>query len=85
MRWQAKGYEKYVFYVHAHDEVIFTKVLSASDPQIRKFGRVLKDDAAALDKQVDNGDGGKLGKVRWYLCQGIDCDEGWEHLFSPGQ
>ena len=85
MRWQAKSYEKYVFFVHADNEAIFSKVLNVSDPQIHKFGRVLKDAAIAIDKQQDNGDGEKSGKVRWYLCKGIDCDEGWEHHFDPSQ
>ena len=82
MRWQAKGYEKYVFYVHAQDEGIFAKALTATDPQIFKFGRILKDDVIEIDNREDNGDGDKMGSVRWYLCKGIDCDEGWESSFT---
>ena len=81
VRWQAKGYDKYIFYVHVHDERIFSKALSASNPQIHKFGRILKDDAIAIDRREDDGNGKKSGTVRWYNCGGIDCDEGWENNF----
>ncbi len=81
MRWQAKGYEKYVFYVHAHDTAIFSTSLKPSDPRIRKFGRILKEDALAIDRKDDNDNGEKSGTVRWYICSGIDCDEGWESRF----
>jgi len=33
------------------------------------------------DKDIDNGNGKNAGIFRWYVCSGIDCDEGWENSF----
>ena len=45
------------------------------------YGRILKDKIVIKDKDIDNGDGPFSGKLRWYNCNGIDCDEGWESRF----
>jgi hypothetical protein len=34
-----------------------------------------------MDNDIDSGDGPRQGKLRWYVCAGIDCDEGWENRF----
>ncbi|MFX1566599.1 MAG: hypothetical protein ACFFCH_11485 [Promethearchaeota archaeon] len=77
------GYDKYVFYVHVNDEAIFETRLDPSDVRIIDRGRQLKDEIIMIDKKIDSGDGAYAGKLRWYICSGIDCDEGWENSFLP--
>jgi hypothetical protein len=36
-------------------------------------------------KDIDSGDGANAGKLRWYVCSGIDCDEEWENSFLAGK
>jgi hypothetical protein len=79
--WQASGYRKYVIYVHVQDEAVFHTTLNPSDPPILDYGRKLKEEVIAIDNDTDNGDGPHLGKLGWYVCGGIDCDEGWESRF----
>ena len=81
LHWQASGYRKYVVYVHVKDEAIFNNALNSSDPHILDYGHKLKEEVIAIDNDKDNGDGPNLGKLRWYVCGGIDCDEGWESRF----
>jgi hypothetical protein len=81
LRWCASGYNKFVIYVQVEDEVIFKNTLNPSDPHIQKYGRKLKKEIIATDKDIDNGDGPNSGKLRWYVCGGIDCDEGWQRRF----
>ncbi len=77
------GYDRYAFYVHVNDGAAFEARLAPSDARIIDRGRRLKDDIIIMDKDIDNGDGAKAGKLRWYVCSGIDCDEGWENSFLP--
>ena len=76
-----KGYDKYAVFIQVKDEAIFETRLEPSDVRIIDRGRKLKDTILAMDKEIDNGDGPRLGKLRWYVCTGIDCDEGWESSF----
>jgi hypothetical protein len=83
LHWQASGYKKYGIYVHVNDESIFKNQLEPSDTRIIDKGRKLKDAIIKMDHDIDGGDGANLGKLRWYTCGGIDCDEGWENRFLP--
>ena len=78
-----KGYDKYAMFVQVKDEAVFENRLNTSDVRIIDRGRKLKDTILAMDKEIDNGDGPRSGKLRWYVCTGIDCDEGWESSFLP--
>ena len=75
------GYDQYAFYVHVTEEAVFKTRLNPSDTRIIDRGRQLTDDIIMMDNDVDNGDGSNAGKFRWYICSGIDCDEGWEGSF----
>ena len=79
------GYDKYAFYVHVNDEAIFETRLDPLDARIIDRGRQLKDEIIMMDKDIDSGDGANTGKLRWYVCSGIDCDEGWESSFLTGK
>ena len=50
--------------------------------KILDHGRMGKNKIITMDNEIDSGDGHKKGKIRWYECYGIDCDEGWESRFS---
>jgi hypothetical protein len=76
-----KGYDRYAFFVHAEDSTLFASRLSSSDPRIMDHGRRLKEEILLMDREVDCGDGPGEGRLRWYVCSGIDCDEGWEQSF----
>ncbi len=69
--------------MQVNDEAVFTKTLSKGDTHIIEHGRKLKTDVIAMDKKKDQGNGSKQGKIRWYICRGIDCDEGWQSSFRP--
>ncbi len=77
------GYTDYSYYVHAKDEAVFAAVLKSTDARIIKHGRKLRAEVLSLDSEIDNSDGPDHGKLRWYGCSGIDCDEGWEGSFVP--
>jgi hypothetical protein len=79
--WQSRGYKKYVVYVQVKNEAIFNNTLSSLDPQILNYGRKYKEEIVVIDHDIDNGDGPNAGKLRWYVCGGVDCDEGWESRF----
>ena len=79
--WYSSGYRKYVIYVQVKDDVVFEKPLNSSDPQILDWGRKPKNEINAIDRDIDNEDGPYSGKLRWYVCGGIDCDEGWQRRF----
>ena len=79
------GYEKYAFYVHVSDEAIFETQLDPADARILDRGRQLKDEIIMMDNNIDNGDGSNAGRLRWYICSGIDCDEEWEKSFLSAQ
>jgi hypothetical protein len=67
--------------VHVSDESVFATKLDSKNPKIIDHGRLTKDEVVRMDKKIDKGDGPKKGKLRWYVCRGIDCDEGWESVF----
>lgn len=73
-----RAYNRYGYYVNVTDEKVFNAKINPLDPKIVFHGRVLKEHIIESDKKIDGGDGRKEGKVRWYECYGIDCDEGWE-------
>jgi hypothetical protein len=73
-----KAYSRYGYYVYGKDENLFEGKINPSDPKILEHGRVLLNEITKLDREIDDGDGSKRGKVRWIRCHGIDCDEGWE-------
>ncbi len=81
IHWYARGYKKYVIYVQVNSEVVFNNNLNSADPRILDYGRTIKTEIFDIDKNIDNGDGPDAGKLRWYVCGGIDCDEGWESRF----
>ena len=72
-------YSRYAVCVAVNDISLYEKVLSPSDVY---HGRILIQDCEQRDKDIDGGDGPDEGKVRWYVCYGIDCHEGWEHSFT---
>jgi hypothetical protein len=72
------GYEKYGYFVQVSDEAVFQDSLASTDPHIVGRGRRLLAEIRPLDEDIDGGDGPTAGKLRWYVCSGIDCDEGWE-------
>jgi hypothetical protein len=78
-----QGYDKYVIYIQASDISIFSDELAVSDARIVDRGRKLKDEVIEMDKEIDHGDGPDSGRLRWYVCGGIDCEEGWEREFLP--
>lgn len=77
-----KGYDNYGYVVQARDKVVFQSTLSNSDPNIVEHGRKRLEDIRNMDQEIDNGDGSESGLVRWYVCSGIDCDEGWRNSFK---
>lgn len=77
-----RAYNRYGFFVHVSDESVFTSQIEPCDPRIINHGRIKKEKIVGMDREIDNGDGRRKGKVRWYECYGIDCDEGWENRFS---
>ncbi len=77
-----KGYDQYAYFVKVQDETVFEKVLSNNDPRIVDHGRTLKTNVLRMDQETDNGDGAEKGRLRWYVCSGIDCDEGWQRSFT---
>jgi len=81
LNWQSSGYKKDVIYVQVENEAVFRKPLNPSDRQILNFGRKSKNEITAIDNDTDNADGSDSGKLRWYVCGGIDCDEGWQSRF----
>jgi len=73
-----RAYNKYGYYVYVSDENVFVSKIDPKNPKIIGHGRMLQKKIIRLDEEVDRGDGQKMGKIRWYECYGIDCDEGWE-------
>ncbi len=78
-----KGYDNYAYFVQVNDEAVFEKTLSGDDARIIEHGRRLKIDIIAMDKDIDKANGPGQGIIRWYVCSGIDCDEGWQRSFKP--
>ena len=76
-----EGYANYGYLVHAKNVAVFSHFLSDADPNIIRHGRKLLDEIENMDQQIDNGDGPQKGLLRWYVCSGIDCDEGWQRSF----
>ena len=76
---EAKGYaeptySRYAVCVAVEDKSLYEKDLSQSE--VDYYGRILVQDCEQMDKDIDGGDGPDEGKVRWYVCYGIDCHEG---------
>lgn len=78
-----RGYDQYGIYVHAEAKTLFQKPILPADPRIIERGRKPIKDIRIMDQDVDQGDGPLSGRLRWYACQGIDCEEGWENGFLP--
>ena len=76
-----KGYDQYGVFVQVTDEAVFDAVLDPKDSRIIDRGRRLIDEIKRIDNDIDNGDGPHKGRLRWYVCSGIDCEEGWERGF----
>ncbi len=81
IHWYSRSYRAYVIYVQVNSEDIFNNTLNPVDPQILDYGRKYKSEIFDIDNDIDNGDGPNAGKLRWYVCGGVDCDEGWESRF----
>jgi hypothetical protein len=75
------GYDKYVYFVEVNDQEAFAKLLQDGDEKIIAHGRRLKEEVILQDTNNDNGNGANQGHLRWYVCSGIDCDEGWQSSF----
>ena len=74
------AYSKYGYYVLVENEEVFeTELLREAD--VKDHDRALIVTIKNRDKSIDGGDGQNKGKYRWYVCKGIDCDEGWELRF----
>jgi hypothetical protein len=73
-------YSRYAVCVSVDDTSLYEKVLSPTEVEYR--GRILIQDCEQIDNDIDGGDGPDKGKVRWYVCYGIDCHEGWEYAFT---
>jgi hypothetical protein len=73
-------YSRYAVCVEVEDTSLYEKVLSPSD--VTYYGRIVIQDCEQIDKDIDGGDGPDEGRVRWYVCYGIDCHEGWEYSFT---
>lgn len=73
-----QSYSKYSYYVYSSDESVFASRIDPEDPRIIEHDRVTGSRVTSMDDEIDRGDGPKKGKVRWHVCFGIDCDEGWE-------
>ncbi len=80
-----KGYDNYAYFVQVNDKAVFAKILSENDTRIIEHGRRLKTDIIAMDKDIDKANGSDQGIIRWYVCSGIDCDEGWQRSFKPAK
>ena len=66
--------------MHVENEKVFeTKILI--NTEVKGHGRSLIEEIKFKDKAIDNGDGQHKKKYRWYVCKGVDCDEGWERRF----
>ena len=76
-----KGYDQYAVFVQVSDEAVFNTTLDPSDSRIIDRGRRLKNEILIMDRDIDHGDGPDRGRLRWYVCSGIDCEEGWERGF----
>lgn len=76
-------YSKNAVCVAVDDVSIYEKKLSSS--KVEFDGRIPIQDCEEEDQMIDGGDGPHEGKVRWYICWGIDCDEAWESAFMPKQ
>ena len=76
-----RAYNKYGYYVHVSDENMFLSKIDPKNPKIIDHGRMQKRKIISIDDEIDRGDGQKKGKIRWYECYGIDCDEGWQSRF----
>ena len=74
-----RGYNKFSYYVYASEENVFASKIDPKNQKIIDHGRMIKKKIISMDNKIDNGDGPQTGKVRWYDCYGIDCDEGWEN------
>jgi len=71
-------YNRYGYYVHVTNENVFDSTIDPKNPKIIDHGRLLQEKIIGLDEKIDDGDGKKGGKIRWFECYGIDCDESWE-------
>ena len=76
-------YSKNAVCVVVDDVSIYEKKLTSSI--VESYGRISIQDCKEEDQMTDVGDGPHKGKVRWYICWGIDCDEAWEYAFMPKQ
>lgn len=75
------GYDKYVYFVEVANQETFKQPLQNDSKDILAHGRRLKEEVILQDKNNDNGNGADQGNLRWYVCSGIDCDEGWQNSF----
>ena len=74
------AYSNYGYYVFVESEEVFeTNLLKNAD--VKEHGRDLIEEIKHKDQSIDSGDGQHKGKFRWYVCKGIDCDEGWGRMF----
>jgi len=76
-------YSKDAVCVVVDDASIYERKLSSS--KVKCNSRISIQDCEEEDQMIDGGDGPHKGKVRWYICWGIDCDEAWEYAFMPKQ
>lgn len=72
-------YSRNAVCVVSEDVSDYKKELTSST--VGYYGRIPVQDCKEEDLLIDGGDGPDKGKVRWYICWGIDCDETWESSF----
>ena len=72
-------YSRNAVCVVSEDVSDYKKKLSSST--VGYYGRIPVQDCKEDDFLIDGGDGPDKGRVRWYICWGIDCDEAWESSF----
>jgi hypothetical protein len=82
---EARGYAEPTYSrdavcVAVEDTNLYEKALSPSS--VSYYGRIPIQDCEQMDRDIDSDDGPDKGKVRWYVCYGIDCHEGWEYAFT---
>ncbi len=80
-----RAYNRYGYYVHVTNENVFDSTIDPKNSKIVDHGRLLQEKIIRLDEKIDGGDGKKVGKIRWFECYGIDCDEGWESRSYKGK
>ena len=52
------------------------------EDNFKQFEEMKLPECLGLDEVVDNDDGRKGGKVRWFICTGMSCGPGWHTILA---